>query len=447
MYGEDVGGLIGGAGPSQDGGNVLIEKVYSNVKVEVDGNTGGGLLGGLDAIVNGWSSTSNVSATLRNAYSWSQVGPSDSSDIGGLIGHAEARNEGSGNSAMTIQNTYASGTVDGETNVAGLIGSIWIDRSSVDMTNNFAKGQVTVTGSTNRHGGLIGEVGGDYWGEMEFTGNYYDRSGTGQEYCSQQDMLDNCTAVNTDDSQAKYFIGNNSNAPMNTWNFSSIWVANAGIPPTFEVKVDTDPISEEVENAAPNNGDANNDGILDTKQSNVASFVNPLTGKYAVLAVSDECSITAVSIASEDSNTPDSGYKYPAGLMDFTLDCGKSGFTADIKQYHYGVTGNFVARKYDPNTKTYATIQGASVANQTIAGNQAKVASYKVTDGDKLDTDNAANGIIKDPAGLAQLIGSSSQSGGDLADTGLRILGPMLLAGSLIAAGLVVRNKKTKKAL
>lgn len=93
--------------------------------------------------------------------------------------------------------------------------------------------------------------------------------------------------------------------------------------------------------------------------------------------------------------------------MNFTLDCGAPGFTADITQYYYGATAaDLILRKYNATTHTYTTVTGATVAQATLAGQSAAQATYQITDGQALDQDATANGIIVDPAGLAQAIGA-----------------------------------------
>lgn len=202
---------------------------------------------------------------------------------------------------------------------------------------------------------------------------------------------------------------------------------------------DTDNISDDVENAAPNSGDANNDGTPDSEQNNVASFVNTVIGEYAVLEVSSECSMTSVSINAEPTSTPDPSFSYPTGLMDFTLDCDTNGFTANITQYYYEVDStDFVVRKYNPTTKTYTTIDGASLSNTTIYSKNVTKASYQVKDGSSLDLDGTEDGNIHDPAGLGQTTDS-------LAYTGQNSTPIVLLATSLLVTGttgLVVSARK-----
>src|SRR5262249_20162575 len=150
---------------------------------------------------------------------------------------------------------------------------------------------------------------------------------------------------------------NHTNAPMTAWDFATIWITNAGAYPTFVAVDDGDGISAAVEEAAPNSGDANNDGTPDDFEANVASFVDPVTGHYVSLQVSNSCDTTAASSASEATKpAQDSGYSYPAGLLSFTANCGTNGFTASISQYYYGLSAsvaNLVARKYNAATHGY----------------------------------------------------------------------------------------------
>lgn len=179
---------------------------------------------------------------------------------------------------------------------------------------------------------------------------------------------------------------------------------------------DNDRISKEIEDAAPNSGDANGDGTPDSQQANVASFVDPVTGQYATLEVGSECSITAASTAAESANTtPDSNYNYPAGLMNFSLSCGTPGITTTVTQYYYSVaTQGFVLRKYNPNSNTYTNLDSANIIGVSVGGQSATKASYQITDGSNLDTDGATDGNITDPIGLA--VGESL-----LAKTGINI--------------------------
>lgn len=165
--------------------------------------------------------------------------------------------------------------------------------------------------------------------------------------------------------------------------------------------VDEDNISDAVEAAAPNGGDANGDGVLDKNQPNVTSFVNTVTNKYAVLQ-SDCTGNSSVSVANAGGlSVKDGAFSYPAGLMNFTLACSTPGMTANVSMYYYGDynAATVVARKYNSVKKEYATISGANVTNVTIGGQKAVKIAYAIKDGGELDQDGVANGTIVDPAG------------------------------------------------
>ncbi|HJQ07863.1 MAG TPA: choice-of-anchor U domain-containing protein [Candidatus Saccharimonadales bacterium] len=202
---------------------------------------------------------------------------------------------------------------------------------------------------------------------------------------------------------------------------------------------DSDGISNSVETAAPNSGDANNDGTLDKNQLNVTSFANPISDEYTTLAADTSCELTNVSALAESAATAtDAGYAYPLGLLDFTADCGTPGYTATITQYYYDPPGNnFVLRKFVNGS--YQTVSGATISTTTISGRQVLVVSYQVTDGGVLDDDGTANGVIVDPAGPAVAAASTSAPGVGAPDTGLPQVNMLVFASAfLVGIGLVL---------
>lgn len=170
---------------------------------------------------------------------------------------------------------------------------------------------------------------------------------------------------------------------------------------------------EATQSEIPNNGDANNDGVVDTEQDNVSSFKSAVNDKYVALEVDSQCEITKAAMKhAKDLAGRDSGFAYPNGLMDFDVNCGTPGFTATITQYYYDVSkSNLVLRKYMPTTNAFSTINGAKVEQSRIAGRTVTKATYKVTDGGVLDADGAVNGVIVDPAGLAEATVAAPNTG------------------------------------
>lgn len=439
-----VGGLVGLF--TSDAPATTIEQVYANAKITIGGtgSTVGGLFGELEA--TGYDAAGMI--TLRNAYSWGTITLQEYiegtyNNVGGIAGVIDSEASGY-DSNLTIQNVYSRGLVQGGSNVGGLFGSAstgLADTVAYTIENSFATARVTAFSESGVEGAIFGSIGDSEAIEsMSLSNIYFDQTATEQNNCDGDGTeIEACTAVNTTGDQLNYFVNNTTNPPLNNWNFEEIWARNLGVPPTFSPVLDSDgdSIIDSVENAAPNGGDANNDGTADSIQPNIASLIDSLTGGYAVLIVDEACSITSVSISAESTNhTQDDGFGYPAGLMDYTIDCGVDGFTATITQYYYGVSGDFVVRKYNPNTQTYSTINDAATSDQTIASQQVKVASYPVTDGGELDLDGEENGIIVDPTGLAAAV-NPDQKPGDLAHTGqpanLYILMAALLLLSSVA--------------
>lgn len=172
---------------------------------------------------------------------------------------------------------------------------------------------------------------------------------------------------------------------------------------------DQDGVSSEIENAAPNNGDANNDGILDSEQPHVASFVNVVTGTYSVVALDGDCSLTNASAISESGSRKDAGYNYKTGLINFSADCEAS--SVAVKVYQYGVRSeSLVLRKFVPSTSAYFSVPGASLATESIDGQAVTIASYTIIDNGTLDL-NPAVGKITDPVGLADLVVAAPNTG------------------------------------
>jgi hypothetical protein len=203
------------------------------------------------------------------------------------------------------------------------------------------------------------------------------------------------------------------------------------------IDTDSDGSLDSVEQAAPNDGDANNDSIADSEQANVISYVNPITGNYAVFETDCE-SIAGFQVGSESSEYPDTGYSYPFGLAGFQISCASSGDTATIKHYYYGIEGSdrYSVRKWLPDG-SYTTITGAQNLGALIDGQVVFLTQYEITDGGDYDDDGTANGVIVDPSGAAleqDLEADSAASPSLLANTGASVLLVSFLSTLLLLA-------------
>lgn len=229
--------------------------------------------------------------------------------------------------------------------------------------------------------------------------------------------------------------------------------------------LDEDGVTNVVEAAAPNGGDANDDSIPDNEQANVTSLVNPVTGEYVTLAASGcEDGNANVQVTDQtDIGVEDGDFSYPVGLLGFTLSCANPGDEATITQYFFAEfdAEEFEARKYSEALESFATIEAAVIETVEIGGQSALKVEYTVVDGDELDEDGLVNGEIVDPSGPAVLAASTpgsdptptptptpsltssaptptptSLSGGKLPGTGASVLWFSALGGAMLSLGL-----------
>ncbi len=394
---DDVGGIIGYAE------DVWLENVSVNASIYSEDDEAGGLIGESNnsTIIESTSSGSvessdsfagglvgrNSETTIRRSYSTADVTGDDR--VGGLVG----ANGG------YIYDSYARGTVTAYSNEAGGLAG----RCGREIYRSYATGEVTAPTSA---GGLIGSSDG-----CDVVDSFWDTE-TSMQSTSDGDETGKTTA------EMKLLANFTDTATLGlstTWDFATVWALyediNDGYPclqwtddcqETPETD-DTDGIAASVEDNAPNAGDANNDGTVDSIQNNVSSFVNPVTNKYTVVQTDAACSLAAVSAAAETAKSvADSGYNYPTGLVNFTANCGTPGYTTTVRVIVFDVSpSGLTLRKFNPNTSAYFSVSGATLSSVTIGGRSATVATYQIVDGGVLDTDGVVNGTIVDPVGLA----------------------------------------------
>ncbi len=345
--------------------------------------------------------------------------------VGGLVGAL--------NNSSTLRNSYSSAAVQENASgqyVGGLIGTTGVVGTSI-VADNFFAGSLT-PGSATYYGGIAASNGGS-----SFSGNYYDTYACG---CTKGvgNGTDTTTAVNSGNSAPDYFKNNSSSAPLNNWDFSGIWQTNASSYPTLRTislttDSDGDGVPDVIENAAPNGGDVDADGALDSTAANTTSLIDPVSQNYA--AVATNCDANGnVSIAPESANAvSDSSFDYPLGMLSADFNCG-NGVTADVTQYYFTSMSpaGLVVRAYNATTKTYQAVPGATITQVTVGGKPALKVTYQITDGSTLDEDGSVNGVIVDPVGLAQAVVAAPNTGGPAGNGATTPLTPLL---QLAAAG------------
>jgi len=180
-------------------------------------------------------------------------------------------------------------------------------------------------------------------------------------------------------------------------------------------------VDSSVEDGAPNGGDGNDDGMLDSVQSNVTSIPDGSgTGTYVTLEItSTTCAqISNMSaISEEDFGILDPDFDYPVGLIDFTLSCGTAGDIADIKYYWHGIAAVDFFRKYGSTAPGAmdASYKGFTAAQTLtdINGVMVPTTTYRLTDdlpGDESDTPAE----IVDPTGPAIAVAPTDDFDNDL---------------------------------
>ncbi len=362
-------------------------------------------------------------------------------------------------------NVYTTGSVS-ETGpyAAGLIGNI---SGTASVTNAYSTSHVTA--GVGYSGGLFAIATNSGGFQNVFYAGQYDQGlttgspfvGTGSGYGLLNAYYDatlcGCgtggsggNPVNIGNTAPNYFLGNNTNQPMSAWNFSTVWQTNTGGYPTLRlgslpVDSDSDGSSSMIENAGPNGGDANNDGIADSAESNVTSVVDSVGGKYAVLQSNCDSNSGVSATAAPSGAYADANFEYPLGVMNFTLNCGTPGITATVVQYYYTdmSPNGLVVRKYNPSSHSYQAIPGAVITQVTIGGQKALKVVYQITDGGPFDEDGTANGTIVDPSGIALANVTAPNTGyGVVTNNPIR---PLATGGAiavvLIAAAAAIRKR------
>jgi LPXTG-motif cell wall-anchored protein len=153
-----------------------------------------------------------------------------------------------------------------------------------------------------------------------------------------------------------------------------------------------DGVAASTEDAAPNGGDANADGVADRLQRGVASLPNAVDGQYTTLVLSAAVGACTLTSVTGINAPPDEGYAYGAGLTTFAADC-DAGSTARIALYQYGETCNRLAvRSYDSASGTYSTVETATIEQMTIDGAVVAVGTFEAP----------ASGVITGAFGIAQ---------------------------------------------
>ena len=188
---------------------------------------------------------------------------------------------------------------------------------------------------------------------------------------------------------------------------------------------DRDGVSDSVEQGAPNNGDGNNDGILDLLQDNIASLPD-LNGNHVTLSSGGASRLTQVRIIENPSpvnapTTPLGTISFPNGFFSFVVEDVPRGGHADVTiDLPADNRTPDLYLKYDPATGLWSTFgyDASSNTGSVIVNNRIVL---HLLDGGRGDNDGIADGRIVDPGApgnLPPFSDGSSGGGGCVLETG-----------------------------
>lgn len=179
--------------------------------------------------------------------------------------------------------------------------------------------------------------------------------------------------------------------------------------------LDGDGISDQVEAAGPNGGDANNDGRPDSMQANVASLPNLTDGSYVSFESPVGTSLVGVSALQTLPPGAPTGIALPDGLFNFEVHGIQPGGAVDVLMHRESSTTVTEYYKFGPTANNpldhwYPFGFVPNSPDPDLSGTGAEVLPFgNVTvlhfvDGRRGDADGSANGVIVDPGGPAYLI-------------------------------------------
>ncbi len=201
--------------------------------------------------------------------------------------------------------------------------------------------------------------------------------------------------------------GNNSGAPPTDQRGAARPDGDAGSGSTvdigaFEAIPDNDGIPSGIEDGAPNGGDGNNDGILDSQQAHVASLPNSVDGQYVTLVSNPVHPLSNVT-ALAPPGAPPAGVTFPVGVFGFQVTGLASGAATTVEFLVPPGTVFNDYYKYGPTPASFPTpvwydfdfdgTLGAEIDTNPVI--------LHFVDGELGDDDLSPNGIIVEPSGPA----------------------------------------------
>ncbi len=172
---------------------------------------------------------------------------------------------------------------------------------------------------------------------------------------------------------------------------------------TFRISLpdaDQDGVANDVENASPNGGDGNRDGVPDGQQAHVTSLPNAKDGQYVTLAAPSGSSLNQVQATAEPPAGAPAGVAFPLGSFAYAIANVSPGAGVMLTIHWHATAGLNTFLKYgptpdDPTPHWYPFLfDSQSATGAKIYADRIEV--YYV-DGLRGDDDLTANGTVVDP--------------------------------------------------
>ncbi len=173
---------------------------------------------------------------------------------------------------------------------------------------------------------------------------------------------------------------------------------SAPVPPTAD---DGDGIAATIEDAAPNGGDGNGDGLVDSRQSNVASLPaavdvngNGALDDYVTIVAPEGTTLTNVrALQVPSDNPPPDGVNLPYGLFEYDVTVANPGDTAEVTYVlpDEGVVPTSVHMLQNGVWTDYADHTSVDAVDGKV--------TVALRDGGEGDETGTTDGVIEDPSG------------------------------------------------
>lgn len=230
----NAGGLIASVAASANPATLTISESFVSTGITTDSGKAGGFIA---------ETNSDLELTIEQSFA-AGITTTEANYVGGLVGHAQG--------PTSISDSYVDMVLDGNVRIGGLIGSA----GNATIERSFAFGDILSTASIL--GGLVGElsestitdsfssmtiaslwpttVGGLMGTNYNVTvSNSYVDMWLGNKSCDSTSGIGSASSIDcTETNEPNYFFNNAVNAPIDNWNYDTIWQTNQDFFPCLQ---------------------------------------------------------------------------------------------------------------------------------------------------------------------------------------------------------------------